>query len=1653
MSHILSIYSRNAFKSFLLPAVNNSNHSIIINKDIFCLDGDVELEMEVIDNRWHFLDSDKYKVVKTVTKEPFAGCNIGKDDLISIYLNNGETLSVMYEENENSFSVFEKYILGNVPFITIGRDGINDIQYDNRGLISGQHAILRFNQGKWFVEDRSTNGVFVNARRIAGQKALEFGDTISLFGLTIVFLNTVLAVNINTIGVKINNGKLMTAPKETVLPKDGPSRLFRAKSVFHRSPRKIFKIDKEPVEIEAPPAPKTMNKKPIGMIIGPSMTMALPMLLGCGLAIYSTKVSGSSSSAFMYTGLITAISSALIGTVWAVTNLLFEKKRNKEEEIHRFEAYSEYLIKSSNNIREKYEKNFNSLTYMYPGADVCCNQDMDSSTLWNRNVNHDDFLTHRLGIGDMPFQVDITIPKERFSLINDSLAEKPAMIKESYKDLHDVPICVNLLEHRMIGIVSMDGKKGATDIMHSLVAQIAASNCYTDVKLAFAFDEGEEDSEDWEYLKWLPHVWSEDKKTRFFGSDRIQAADVLYELTKVLRNRAESRGTFSSSKIKGKVPCPQYVLFISNPNMLEGEMITGYLSDESNVDIVTVILSEEFENLPNECDFIIENDYAFRGMYATDTDIEDRTPIRFDYIGNEQLEKLSRTLADVEVSEIETGGDVPNSLTFFDMYGVHKLSEFNVLEKWRKNRTYDSMKALIGQRAGGTPLFLDIHEKYHGPHGLIAGTTGSGKSETLQTYILSLALNYSPDDVGFFVIDYKGGGMANLFNGLPHLIGQISNLSGNQVKRAMVSIKSENKRRQRIFNEHGVNNINLYTRLYKNNEASVPIPHMFIIIDEFAELKREEPEFMRELISVAQVGRSLGVHLILATQKPSGTVDDNIWSNSKFRLCLRVQDKQDSNDMLHKPDAAYITQAGRCYMQVGNDELFELFQSGYSGAAYDEEFGNTKLDIARMISNTGKGALVGNRMKIKQKEDIKRSWIKQLVKCINETSFNPGDEEVIFETLKNAGIDYPYSDYNLLRIKDLLKAMYLIAGRYSDNTSSEAIDKLIAQADLLKLKLPEKKEKSQLNALVDYLSDIAKANGYVHDLQLWLPVLPERIAINQLNGFDREDYFDGVKWPKRSREWKLEVPIGLYDDPANQIQDTLNVSLSANGHHAIVGTVVSGKSTFIQTLIFALTMKYTPEDVNIYAIDFSAKMASAFEKMPHVGGVMYENDEDKISKFFNMLGNIMEERKQLFKGGNYSQYINANGPGVPAIVICIDNYSNFRAKTNNVYDSIVMQIAKEGVSHGVYLVITAAGFNSMEIPLRLGENIRTTLCLELPDKFQYSEALHTMRIETMPEVNVKGRGIGVIGDSVLEYQTALAINESDDFKRMERIERQAEKMKRAWMGKTARPIPVIPENPVWSEFAELDEVKTAVSDDRHIPIGYNVVNASVYSIDLSKNYCYLIGGKSRTGKTNMLRIIANAAALRNSDITIIDFGKDLRQFATANNIEVIDDDTKLFNFFLDLKPDFIERNKQKKALEVGGSSDEEIYLELRNKKEKIILISNLPEFVQHVTKPEGVETMKPFVENLLDKGSLHNVFWFAALNYEDASLVAGNRIYDLFIRSKTGIHFGGSVAGQRIFNFDYIPYMEQSKTQKAGVGMLPDVNDETTRKIIVPLAK
>lgn len=1658
MSYTLSVYTDTTFKELFLPSTSNADFTLILERGDFATQRDIKLKLEVVNEKWSiFAVKNEYKLFQNdVAKDV-----IELKDKCSFKVKTAENLvfSFVAVAGDRSIETIGKYRINLNTSITIGKNADCDIQYEGIGLVSRVHARIVMEGDSLYIYDNSLNGVFVGTRRIDSRAKLEFGDSVNIFGLHIICIGNTIAINASYGDVRINKNVLkecdITADFcPAVYPDKVPERQF-----FHRSPRNMPVINKDKIVIEAPPAPKAVNERPLWMTVGPAFTMAIPMLLGCTMAIFAMQNSGGNAGAFMYTGVITAISSALIGVIWAVINTRYAKSTGAKEELNRFERYSDYLVVIADDLKNKYQENSSAYYTMYPSAEECCTYTKDNPQLWNRNKTHPDFLYERLGIGDIPFEVEISAPEIKFSLIADELAKKPQMLKSSYKTLQNVPVGIDLLKHHLIGIIGDDKKRNAIKMARNIAVQIASNNCYTDVKMVFVYDGANRElAQEWSFAKWLPHVWSEDRKSRYIATNKNEAGDIFYELSKIIRSRAEKENMVKASKDEIICPKPYYIMFIADPELLEGELISKYIfNSQDYYGLTTLLLEESYENLPNACEYVIENSNNFKGSYSMTGGRQTGDAIQFDFVSQYSVESFARRLLGIEVMEIENGGEIPNSLTFFDMYNVTSLNQFQILERWRKNRTYDSMKALVGKKAGNSDCYLDIHEKYHGPHGLIAGTTGSGKSETLQTYMLSLALNYSPEDIGFFVIDFKGGGMANLFNKLPHMVGQISNLSGNQVRRAMLSIKSENLRRQRIFSEFGVNHINSYTRLLKNQEATEPIPHLFIIIDEFAELKREEPEFMRELISVAQVGRSLGVHLILATQKPSGTVDDNIWSNSKFRLCLRVQDRQDSFDMLHRHDAAYLTNSGRCFLQVGNDEIFELFQSGWSGAVYDENMSN-RSDIATMLAPTGKTAVVGNRIKFKQKENMRVKFLSLLAahlinaksvlgvsneQILNDSSIRNTVIESAYKTIEESDLDYSYSKYNVQRLDEYLKRI-VRAGR---GNLDEDVKEVVRLSREKGFKLPEFKDKTQLDAIVEYIEETAKENGYKNDIALWMPVLPTQMYLHQLEGYKA---FDGV-WSKNSGKWDLDVVIGLCDDPENQNQFPLVINFAENGNYAVCGTVVCGKSTFMQSALFALINKYSPEQVNIYALDFSSRLLSAFENSVQFGGVMYENDIDKISKFFNMIDKELISRKEKLQGGNYQQYIQTHGYEIPSIIIAIDNYANFREKTNNAFDDDLLRISRDGVNYGIFLFISSAGFGSAEIPNRMGDNIRNVLCLEMGDKFKYSDTLHITHIDILPEADVCGRGLVNTGLNVLEFQTALAIEADDDYARMEKIKEVCKRINASWHRKPARKVPEIPEHPVWSELEKEEEFIALKNDSILVPFGYNAKDASMFSINLESIYCYMITGKSRSGKTNCLKSIIKAVS-ENSDVCVIDFSdSELKTVCESANGKYLVNAEDMYNYWLELIPIFKDRNQKKRQLIAEGKDDTQIFKEMSKEKRIYVFVSDFVEFIKvSYMKNEKFGAMNGFLENILEKGSLHNIFFIGCMNPDEAVAMNSYRLYNIISSYKTGIHFGGDVLRQKIFDFSSMSFNEQNKTLKPGIGLSVSAQSGEISKVIIP---
>lgn len=470
--------------------------------------------------------------------------------------------------------------------------------------------------------------------------------------------------------------------------------------------------------------------------------------------------------------------------------------------------------------------------------------------------------------------------------------------------------------------------------------------------------------------------------------------------------------------------------------------------------------------------------------------------------------KLANTILDNTISNAK----LPSVITFMQLFGVGKVEHLNVLTRWKENNPTKTLQTPVGIDIYGETFMLDLHEKFHGPHGLVAGMTGSGKSEFIITYILSLAVNYHPYEVAFILIDYKGGGMAKSFEHLPHTAGIITNLDGAAINRSLVSIQSELKRRQEIFAQTSklvnVSNIDIYKyqKLYREGKVSEPLQHLFIISDEFAELKTQQPDFMTQLVSAARIGRSLGVHLILATQKPSGVVDDQIWSNSRFRVCLKVQERADSMDMLKRPDAAELTDTGRFFLQVGYNELFELGQSAWAGAPYNPA------------------------EKVVKEQD---------------------DSVVVVDTNGHA-----------------IKQVKLDKG-HADS------------------------ENKQLDVITKYIRSIADSEN-IKVKPLWLDPIPGKIYVEDIK----------KKYGISSERYNLMPVIGEYDDPARQRQCELKLPISKEGNAIVYGVAGSGKTTFVNVLMYSLIKEHSPEEVNIYALDFASETLRAFAKAPHVGEII-----------------------------------------------------------------------------------------------------------------------------------------------------------------------------------------------------------------------------------------------------------------------------------------------------------------------------------------------------------------------------------------------------------------------------------------------------------------
>ena len=894
--------------------------------------------------------------------------------------------------------------------------------------------------GFYLKNNNSKIPIYVNLEHFIEGKLDNF-DEIFIMGLKVIVVGKTILVSGNKEYLIINSSNLVD--EVGYLAKDDIEYdntiyncFFDNDEYFSKSPVFKKKINTEKLEITSPQPKEEKYHSSLLMDIIPSGLMCLTSVLS-GFFTISSYNKGTADKETLITALVLCIVMLFISIVWPFIERIVSIIAYNISEHKRINTYRNYLKKKKRILEEINNNQKSIIEFNNISLDECLNIiDNKSSLLFSRNVDNDDFLNIRLGVGDIPLDIDINYTRPDFIQDNDILLDEIDKLIDNYKYIKNAPFVFSFNKENSLSII---GRKNIiNDYIKTVLLQLLVFHDYYNLKLVVLTNK---DNNILNSLKNSSYCFDNDDEFRFYSEDLVDGENISSYLYREFLNRKmifESTG-FDDNK-KNKIP--YYLIISDNIEIYKNlKIVNEIINSHYNYGFGIIMFTENISNIPEGCSNFINLEKDNATIFKDEMDENNIKRFIPDFL-NESV-NFKNYLIKINNIPFKINNEIkkslPNKYGFLEMFGVGNVEQLNTINRWNNSNIINSLATPIGIDSSLNTLFLDLHESKHGPHGLIAGMTGSGKSEFIISYILSMAINYSPKEVQFVLIDYKGGSLAGAFENrktgkkLPHLVGTITNLDVSSMNRSLVSIDSEIKRRQKLFNEvkenlnTGTLDIYKYQKLYRDGLIDESLSHLFIICDEFAELKANQPEFMDKLISIARIGRSLGVHLILSTQKPSGVVDDQIWSNAKFKICCKVQTTEDSNEMIRKPDAAYLKDSGRFYLQVGYDEIFTIGQSAFSGNSYissDTIIQDYSKSI-EYIDNTGSvyktDIIEDNIVRVNHDGDELKNVLDYIIECSNEIGYKN----------KNLWLD---SISNELVIGNLIKKYNIDNKKYIINT-------------------------------------------------------------------------------------------------------------------------------------------------------------------------------------------------------------------------------------------------------------------------------------------------------------------------------------------------------------------------------------------------------------------------------------------------------------------------------------------------------------------------------------------------------------------------------------------------------------------------------------------
>ncbi|MFV2043578.1 MAG: FtsK/SpoIIIE domain-containing protein [Anaerolineales bacterium] len=1147
---------------------------------------------------------------------------------------------------------------------------------------------------------------------------------------------------------------------------------------FNRPPRILPSPPTDLVVISgpanAPTKPGALNILSIGLPLGAVLLTVLLMSSGGG--------SGSSYIRFLPILLATYLAT---GVTYVVGRRNFKRElaEAKEEYGHSLTQVDERLGELQIEVRK-------ALVAIDPSPESCLDRaQAKDPRLGERRPSDADFLALRIGIGEVEptYEIQSSELDKTTSGFEDEF-ERARRIRDQYLSIPRAPIGTNLAAVGSIGIAGAADQ--AENLARSIVCQIATNHWPTEVHLAVV--SSPQDSQKWQWIAELPHA------SRLIAGRPITAIDSsLSEWMSGLENELQQREQWleaqsqnrAATNGKASTPLPRLIIVIADlPVDYRHPGLSLLLHRGKQLGVHAIFLAPKAELVPGQCGAVVlaRNGGAFYREAGANGGKADCEADRF---SDRDAVALAGALAAVDWPETDDISRPPDLVTVLDLLGTPDVSQLPIEEWWDGEAPFGYLKVPIGRQSATADLIFDLndHDGSHGPHGLIGGMTGSGKSEVLKCILLGLAATHSPYDLNFALIDYKGGAAFNELVQLPHTVGIVTDIEthATYAERVIQALAGEIEYRKRVLERaraafgFGRSHIDEYREL----RVKRPLPRLVIVFDEFAEFKSRNPEESKRLISIARQGRSLGVHLILATQNIEAAVDPEILQNSTFRICLRVSQGQDSVQMIGIPDAVGLPR-GRAYFRA---QTRHLFQAGYSGGEYQQpEIGPNIREVVR-VSNDG----------ARESENLP-AW-----GDIREISPN-GDP-----------------------------------GHYTE-----------------------------AQALVDRISASAKALRMRKPRPVWPDPLPDRLYLPEILSKNFQGGWDGTTWHE-CRPWRAKTQngaspgpvLGMYDQPAEQRQVLLQLDPDQGSRHMLVfGSSGTGKSNLLRTLVASIARTQTPEDAQIYALDFGGQSAlRVLEQFPHVGAVVTRLEEERVLRLLSYLQSEVSRRGDLLRKQGVDGYRDYNAKvGVrsrlPTIYFIIDSYGEFKRQIPIEVTRSVASLVGGGAAVGLHLIVSTS--LQADVPNDLFANIAFRLTFYQADQAEYfriigkpSEAKTREDIENPPP---PGRGL-LRGTPPLEFQAALPGEGKTDEEQTTELSGLATEMDRAWKGNRPHPIGTLPHLVTLPKRsvrgkAHGDRAATSV-------LGFDYDTLSPIELDLQRDSpAFLVAAVSpQSGKTTSLR--------------------------------------------------------------------------------------------------------------------------------------------------------------------------------------------------------